>query len=490
MYIVTKNNEYYYDNDIGLILPYSNVIKDILELENWNEKSEDEVIFLLNNMHSSKKISFYYKWLIKYYHFHNSVLDESIYKKNNRVLLNKYNIENYILRNGLTQLILSVTEDCNLRCAYCTFSDEFSSNRNHSVNYMNFETSKKAIDLYLHYVENGKKYNLFRVPVVCFYGGEPLLNFDLIKQCVKYIKSIYDGNVKFNITTNGYLLNKEISDWLMKHNFLITVSLDGDKKEHDKKRVNKNGGGTFNNIWHNIRYILDKKYEHFYVSPVFDYGTSFLDCHNFFKKNLINVMSLSEVDMEYTKEYYKRFTKSEYNNYIKSITELLNNYSIEDTTGSYLYYLIEEPFVKLILESNILSFTRNFVNFTGSCVPGDKLFVSTEGNFYTCERVPPTEISNIGNVNSGLDFDKIVTIIDTFNSKLDECSSCSISTLCQKCYKQFIHGSDFKQAKILCHNSENETKLFFSNALSFMEKHQIELENKHVRHEKLYNWRD
>lgn len=430
MYITTENNEYYYDNDIGLILPHSKIIDDILEINNWEKRTIKEITSLLEIKYSPKKISFYYIWLKKYYHFRNNIIEQSDYENNNRIFLNKHNIENYLLKNGFTQLILSVTEDCNFRCTYCTFSDEFSSNRNHANKYMDFKTSKKAIALYFTYINKGKKYNLFRSPVICFYGGEPLLNYDLIKKCVEYTSSKYD-DVKFNITTNGYLLNEDISNWLMENEFMITISLDGNEKEHNRKRISKNGTGTFEKVFHNIKYILDKNYKHIYVSPVFDYNTSFLDCHNFFKKNLINVLSLSEVDMEYTGEYYRRFTKTNYLNYIKLTKMLIENYSIEDNTNSYLYYLIEEPFVKLIFESNTLSFSRNFVNFTGSCVPGDKLFVSVEGNFYTCERVPPTDISNIGNVDFGLDFDKIVKIINDFNCKLNECYSCSISTLCQ-----------------------------------------------------------
>ena len=74
--------------------------------------------------------------------------------------------------------------------------------------------------------------------------------------------------------------------------------------------------------------------------------------------------------------------------------------------------------------------------------------------------------------------------------KLNEGSYCNISMLYQKCYKQFIDGSDFKEAKIFCCNIENETKQFISNALSFLEKHQFNLENKHKRYEKLYDWKD
>lgn len=183
------------------------------------------------------------------------------------------------------------------------------------------------------------------------------------------------------------------------------------------------------------------------------------------------------------------FNKLDYNTYEKRIIKLLNEYDTNNDNNSYLYHLIEEPIIKWIFESNILSFSRNFVKFTGSCVPSDKIFVSVEGEFYTCERVPPTDISNIGNVNNGLNFNKIIKIIDKFNKKLDKCSTCDMSNFCQKCYKQFIDDIDFKPATDICQNIENEIS-FFSNALQFMEIHQSNLEKKHIRYEKLYNWRD
>lgn len=489
MNIITEKNEYYYDKTTGLILPQSNIIKNILKIKNWNEKKENEIIILLENKYDRKKISFYYKWLIKYFNFRANIIRKNVSENNNTPSLNKFNIEQHILKEGLSQLILSVTEDCNFRCKYCTFSEEFNNNRNHSLKYMDFETSKKAINIYLKYIKKGIKYNIFRVPVFCFYGGEPLLNFDLIKKSVDYIKSIYDYEVKFNITTNGFLLDKKISDWLINNEFLITVSLDGDQKEHNRKRITQTGETTFNKVFSNVKYILDKKYEKIYVSPVFDYKTHFLNCHEFFKKKLIKVISLSEVDTQYTKKYYNQFNKLDYNTYEKRIIKLLNEYDTNNDNNSYLYHLIEEPIIKWIFESNILSFSRNFVKFTGSCVPSDKIFVSVEGEFYTCERVPPTDISNIGNVNNGLNFNKIIKIIDKFNKKLDKCSTCYMSNFCQKCYKQFIDDIDFKPATDICQNIENEIS-FFSNALQFMEIHQSNLEKKHIRYEKLYNWRD
>lgn len=190
MNIITEKNEYYYDKTTGLILPQSNIIKNILKIKNWNEKKENEIIILLENKYDRKKISFYYKWLIKYFNFRANIIRKNVSENNNTPSLNKFNIEQHILKEGLSQLILSVTEDCNFRCKYCTFSEEFNNNRNHSLKYMDFETSKKAINIYLKYIKKGIKYNIFRVPVFCFYGGEPLLNFDLIKKSVDYIKSI------------------------------------------------------------------------------------------------------------------------------------------------------------------------------------------------------------------------------------------------------------------------------------------------------------
>ena len=101
----------------------------------------------------------------------------------------------------LGQLILQVTQQCNLRCSYCTYSGIYEGNRTHSSNWMSFETAKKAIDFFFdHNIDSAK------VPVG-FYGGEPLLAFDLIVQCIEYIEDKIEGReIQFGLTTNGTLL--------------------------------------------------------------------------------------------------------------------------------------------------------------------------------------------------------------------------------------------------------------------------------------------
>ena len=111
--------------------------------------------------------------------------------------------------------------------------------------------------------KRGIKYNTVYIG---FYGGEPLLEFNLIKDTVNYAKEqaakksidkFYD--VKFRLTTNGYLLNKkEIDDFLLTNDIGIDVSLDGPKEEHDKFRVTANMEASWEVIWKNLDDIYNK----------------------------------------------------------------------------------------------------------------------------------------------------------------------------------------------------------------------------------------
>ena len=113
----------------------------------------------------------------------------------------------------LNELVLQVTKQCNLRCKYCAYSGNYY-NREHSSSRMRFETARKAIDFYL------KRSDKFDKLSVAFYGGEPLLEFELIKKCVKYIlENKGDKKVTFPMTTNGTLLTQEVTELLVEFSF-------------------------------------------------------------------------------------------------------------------------------------------------------------------------------------------------------------------------------------------------------------------------------
>ena len=157
-------------------------------------------------------------------------------------------------------LILQVTQQCNLRCKYCAYSGNYY-NRSHTSNRMDFETAKKAIDFYLKRSEKADQL------VLSFYGGEPLLEFELIKKCVSYIlQRKGDKKILFTMTTNGTLMTEDVIEFLVKYEFNLMISLDGDKKSHDINRRFKTGKGSFDIILENVSRL--KAYNEEYYSKV------------------------------------------------------------------------------------------------------------------------------------------------------------------------------------------------------------------------------
>ncbi len=136
-------------------------------------------------------------------------------------------------------LCLHICHDCNLRCKYCFAGD----GKYHSEfkEYMSFEVGKKAIDFLI--ANSGKRKNL----EVDFFGGEPLMNLDIVKQIVAYAREEEkkaDKTFNFTLTTNCLLLNDETIEWLNKEMYNVVLSIDGREKVHDRLRLTANGKGS------------------------------------------------------------------------------------------------------------------------------------------------------------------------------------------------------------------------------------------------------
>lgn len=143
-------------------------------------------------------------------------------------------------------LMLILTENCNLNCVYCY-------EHNKTIEDMPFETAKQAIDAEfadLQEYEHGE---------IELFGGEPFLNFPLIKQIYEYVMDRYgkDNDIVFSTTTNGTLVHGEIQDWLRKHkdNFIVTLSLDGTPEMQNENRPFLGGQGSYEKI--DIAFFLE-----------------------------------------------------------------------------------------------------------------------------------------------------------------------------------------------------------------------------------------
>ena len=139
-------------------------------------------------------------------------------------------------------LCLHIAHTCNLNCAYC-FASQGKYNGERDV--MSFEVGKRALDFLIE--NSGTRHNL----EVDFFGGEPLMNFQVVKDLVAYARSVekeHNKNFRFTLTTNGVLVDDDVIDFANKECSNVVLSLDGRKEIHDRYRVDYAGNGSWDKI--------------------------------------------------------------------------------------------------------------------------------------------------------------------------------------------------------------------------------------------------
>ena len=139
-------------------------------------------------------------------------------------------------------LCLHVAHTCNLNCSYC-FASQGKYHGERAL--MSYEVGKQALDFLI--ANSGKRHNL----EVDFFGGEPLMNWDVVKRLVAYARTqepIHDKNFRFTLTTNGMLIDDDVIDFCNREMSNVVLSLDGRKEVHDRLRVDYAGHGSYDRI--------------------------------------------------------------------------------------------------------------------------------------------------------------------------------------------------------------------------------------------------
>ena len=161
-------------------------------------------------------------------------------------------------------LCLHICHDCNLRCRYC-FADEGAYHAKRE--FMSLETAKRAIDFLIE--QSGSR----RILETDFFGGEPLMNFDVVKQTVRYAKEQAAKRGKkflFTLTTNGLLLKDDVAEFLNREMENVVLSLDGRKAVHDAVRKTANGKGSFDLVIENLKnFVRIRGNKSYYVRGTF-----------------------------------------------------------------------------------------------------------------------------------------------------------------------------------------------------------------------------
>ncbi len=160
-------------------------------------------------------------------------------------------------------MCLHVAHDCNMNCAYC-FGDKGAFEGIRCL--LSLETGKKAIDFLIQH--SGSRRNL----EIDFFGGEPLMNFDVVKELVKYGREIegrYGKNIRFTITTNGILLDDDKIAYINENMDNVILSIDGRPEVNDRMRKTVNGKGTYDIITKNYKNFVSKRDGLYYVRGTF-----------------------------------------------------------------------------------------------------------------------------------------------------------------------------------------------------------------------------
>jgi uncharacterized protein len=312
-------------------------------------------------------------------------------------------------------LCLHIAHDCNLACQYC-FAEEGEYHGRRAL--MSFEVGKKALDFLL--VNSGNRKNL----EIDFFGGEPLMNWEVVKQLVVYGRSKekeYNKNFRFTMTTNGVLLNDEIMEFCNREMSNVVLSLDGRKEVNDRMRPFRNGKGSYELIVPKFqKFAKLREDKDYYIR-----GTFTRENMDFAKDVLVfadlgfKSMSIEPVVAQ-ADEYYAIREED-----IPQIIEEYDNLAVE--------------YIKRHKEGNGFNFFHFNIDLQqGPCVAKrlsgcgsgtEYLAVTPWGDFYPCHQFVGQEEYLLGNVDDGL-----------LNTAIrDEFKLCNVyaKDKCKDCFARF-----------------------------------------------------
>lgn len=348
-----------------------------------------------------------------------------------------------LLERCVDKITLQLTQDCNFRCKYCIYSEDRNlKQRAHSKLNMSFETAKKAIIFYRDHAIDSNMYN------VGLYGGEPLLQWDLLKQIVLFAeKELLGKMLSFSLTTNASLLTEKMAEFFEDHNIGVLISLDGVKAVNDLNRVFRNGRGTYDTVTKNLFMIREKHpklFKRIQISSVIDPATN-AEMFGQYPCELQGLpLSSYSVSIEESNDY-----------------EIVIPYDLRRAMDKevFLAYLSELGLYSLPISPFGYGQVENVRNYmstmkatsgiqdtmapSGPCVPGkSRLFVTANGLLFPCERVCETNAYCIGDLETGFNLNTAKQLLNIGKITEDKCKNCWAMRNCVMCGKFFDYTQD------------------------------------------------
>jgi len=355
-----------------------------------------------------------------------------------------------ILSENLRFLLLGVTEQCNQRCRYCVYSGKYPGRRTHSLRRMTWDTAIRSIDYFL-----ARNHGEERTSI-SFYGGEPLLEWDLVKRCVAHIRRRSSPErLTLSTGTNATLLNDEMIDFFIENDVVLFISLDGPARVHDAMRVFRNGRGTHKKVKEALHRIRHKNERYFQTRvcllATYDEQYDLLDLCRYFSQGLLKDVSARMNHVRDLETCARSISEPESRGYQESLDRLLEAY-LEGLRGNaaFNFSLISSVFPRVfrLIPQREIAPTHVMTRPNRACIPGiSQLFVSADGLFYPCNHFcfPGYDI---GDCRTGIDVEKVYRVLGTYVDFCDDmCQGCWAYRLCWHCFVQAVENGRLSQKK-------------------------------------------
>ena len=401
-----KNNGYdiVLDVNSGAIHVVDDVTYDVIAL--YEGHTREEIVNSLRERYPETEVE--------------EALDEVQMLVDNEELFTKDTYENYIMDfkkrpTVVKALCLHIAHDCNLACQYC-FAEEGEYHGRRAL--MSFEVGKKALDFLI--ANSGNRRNL----EVDFFGGEPLMNWQVVKDLVAYGREqekLHDKKFRFTLTTNGVLLNDEVMEFCNREMGNVVLSIDGRKEVHDKMRPFRKGAGSYDLIVPKFQQFAESRHQDkYYVRGTFTHYN--LD----FSEDVLHLADLGfkQISVEPVvaepKEPYairEEDLPKLFEEYDKLAVEMIRRHkSGEDF--NFFHFMID-------LEGGPCVAKR-----LSGCGSGTEYLAFTPwGDFYPCHQFVGNEKFLLGNVDEG--------ILNTDIRDEFKCCNVYAKEKCRKCFARF-----------------------------------------------------
>lgn len=371
-----------------------------------------------------------------------------------------------ILQNKLRMITLQITQQCNLRCKYCPYSGGYE-NRLHTNKKMSFETAKKGIDFLFNHSSNSKRV------AIGFYGGEPLLEFDLVKDCIEYSKEKAEGKeLLYTLTTNGTLIDSSVIKYLSSNHVSLLISLDGPKNVHDKnRRFAHGGGGSFDTVIKNLENVKREFPDYFnkvMFNAVMDPTNDFSCVNEFFasyevvkelgaQSSVINQFNLKK-EIESSDDFSTNYMYEIFKIMLSKLGKLDSSHTSK-LLQAYYSHIKRTMYDARLTRADSLP---ERCHPGGPCIPGaSRLFIDIKGDFYPCERVSESSnIMKIGNIDSGFDLEKCRSLLNIGKITETSCKNCWAFRFCTLCCASADNSDSLSAEKrrTYCESTKNQAE--------------------------------